>query len=366
MRPEQLEGMSKAALIELHRQLFGNVGDSGRTSKAEYVQRIQASASAEQLAAVNESAVVSAAAASTSGRDAGEQLIEAVRALAGNSINEDRVRAIVAESVKAAVENLALPSARELRIVAPDGTRTVTGASHEKLADLIRVTAAVGRVWLTGPTGSGKTHAAEQVAEAIGAKFFFNGAIDTEYKLSGFVDASGKIVETAFTQAVMLAASGQKALYLFDEVDASLPNATIAFNAALSNNMLDLPGRGMVRIPSTLYIMAAANTWGFGATHDYVGRYKMDAAFRKRFVAFEWPYDEQLEAALAGNKEWTALVQRARRKAQENGLKVVICPRDAIYGARLIAAGFSQHDAVNMTFGAGLTAEQRAALDLGA
>ena len=169
-------------------------------------------------------------------------------------------------------------------------------------------------------------------------------------------------MNTAFTQAITAAAEGNGALYLFDEVDASLPNATIAFNAALSNNMVDLPGRGMVRIPDNFYIMAAANTWGLGATHDYVGRYKMDAAFLKRFVAFEWPYDEKLETELAGDAAWCALVQQARAKAREQGLKIVVCPRDAIYGAKLIAAGFTTAQAVSMTFGAGLTTEQRNAI----
>src|SRR5690606_7558053 len=100
-----------------------------------------------------------------------------------------------------------------------------------------KMVAAGVNVWLAGPAGSGKTTAAEQVAKALKLKFYFNGAIDTEYKLSGFVDAHGRIVSTAFREAYT-----NGGVYLFDEVDASLPSATLAFNAALANGQCDFPG----------------------------------------------------------------------------------------------------------------------------
>jgi hypothetical protein len=85
----------------------------------------------------------------------------------------------------------------------------------------------------------------------------------------------------------------------------------------------------------------------------------MDAAFLNRFVRMAWPYDLALERTLAGNDDWTATVQAARNTATEKGLRVIISPRDSINGAALLAAGFTRNEVIEMTFAAGLTAEQR-------
>ena len=51
---------------------------------------------------------------------------------------------------------------------------------------------------MAGPAGSGKTSLAEALAKALGLPFFFNGAIDSPYKLAGFIDAQGRINRPAF------------------------------------------------------------------------------------------------------------------------------------------------------------------------
>ncbi|MBL7373522.1 hypothetical protein INQ23_29830, partial [Escherichia coli] len=56
-------------------------------------------------------------------------------------------------------------------------------------------------VWIAGPTGSGKTHAAEQAAHALGVEFYFNGALSMTHELLGFVDAAGTYHTTPFRQA---------------------------------------------------------------------------------------------------------------------------------------------------------------------
>ena len=199
----------------------------------------------------------------------------------------------------------------------------------------------------------------EQVARALKLKFYFNGAIDSEYKLSGFVDAQGRIVSTAFREAY--AGGG---LYLFDEVDASLPSAVLAFNAALSNGAADFPGCGKPtpRHPDFACI-AAANTWGHGATTEYVGRARMDAAFLDRFqFCLPWDYDEDLELELASDKEWARGVHRLRAAARRRGLKVVVSSRMVYSGCRLLAANFSREEALHHTLGARLPAQEWAAL----
>jgi len=172
---------------------------------------------------------------------------------------------------------------------------------HMTFGKLVMLASALGNedknVWLAGPAGSGKTTAARKLAAALGydeeSEFDFNGAIDTEYKLSGFVDAKGRVVSTAFRK---IWENG--GVYLFDECDASMPGALLAFNAALANGYAAFPDGTIKRHEKTV-IVAAANTWGFGGDANYVGRAKLDAAFLDRFVTLTWNYDENLEREIA-------------------------------------------------------------------
>jgi cobaltochelatase CobS len=205
------------------------------------------------------------------------------------------------------------------------------GACNARTSDGFRL-----NIWLTGPAGSGKTTAAQRVAEALGIPFYFTGSIDTEYKLMGFIDAQGRIVNTQFRTAYE-----HGGVFLFDEVDSSLPGALLAFNAALANGHAAFPD-GMVARHKDFVCIAAANTWGMGATSEYVGRLKLDAAFLDRFVQIAWTVDEGLELATAGNPAWVQRVQVLRTNAKVKGLKVIISPRASYYGAALLASGMAQ------------------------
>lgn len=172
---------------------------------------------------------------------------------------------------------------------------------HQAFDKLVMLASALNNedknIWLTGPAGSGKTTAARKLTSALNydedSEFEFNGAIDTEYKLSGFVDAKGRVVSTAFRR---IWENG--GVYLFDECDASMPGALLAFNAALANGYAAFPDGTIKRHDKTV-VVAAANTWGFGGDANYVGRAKLDAAFLDRFVTLTWNYDETLERKIA-------------------------------------------------------------------
>lgn len=197
-------------------------------------------------------------------------------------------------------------------------------------------------LWLVGPVGSGKTSAASQIAKDLGLAFYFNGAIDNEYKLRGFMDAQGRVISTPFRQAFE-----KGGVYLFDECDASMPSAVLAFNAALANGACDFPDAQVQRHPDCI-VLAAANTWGGGATHEYVGRLKQDAAFLDRFLQIEWNYDEAMETALCGNQRWATKIQAIRRAAQELGIRHIVSPRASYWGAVLLAANVPEEEVLRL------------------
>lgn len=191
-----------------------------------------------------------------------------------------------------------------------------------------------------------------QAATHLGLPFYFNGAVDTEYKLLGFVDAQGKVVSRPFRQAYE-----HGGVYLFDECDASMPSALLAFNAATSNGTCDFPDANIDRHPDCI-IIAAANTYGAGATAEYVGRMKQDAAFLDRFVQMQWDYDEDMESELSGNPGWARQVQKIRRAIQSMGIRHIVSPRATYSGAAMLRGGFDKDDVLAMTVRKGLSEEQ--------
>jgi cobaltochelatase CobS len=209
---------------------------------------------------------------------------------------------------------------------------------HKQFETILKWVIAGNPVMLIGPAGSGKTTLAEQVAKALDVPFYFNGAITSEYKLSGFIDAQGRIINTPFRKAFETGG-----VYLFDEMDASLPAALLAFNAALANGQYDFPD-GTVRRHEKFYPMAATNTFGKGADRIYVGRNQLDGASLDRFARVDFDYDEKLERALAGNDEWVETVQKVRRAVDKLKLRHIVSPRASIMGSRALSQGLKRKD----------------------
>lgn len=231
---------------------------------------------------------------------------------------------------------------------------------HPMLETLIKCLGArdaAGRrlnVWISGPTGSGKTHGARQAADALGLIWGFHGAMSMAHELVGFVDAGGRYHETIFVKRFR-----DGGLCLLDELDSWSAEATLCLNAALANGEVSLPTGEIVARHADFACIGAGNTWGQGATAEFIGRNRLDAAFLSRFAAkLSWGYDEKLESAICGNPDWAAQVQRARAKAAKQGVKAIIDPRTSMAGAALIAAGFSKSEAADMTYLAGLTDAQ--------
>ena len=220
---------------------------------------------------------------------------------------------------------------------------------HHKEFELILKSCKLGEnVMLVGPAGSGKTTLAAQIAEALDRSFYMSGAVMQKYELTGFINPEGKYISSSFRRAFE-----DGGVFLWDEIDASHPGALVAFNAAVENAQADFPDKIVDRHPDFVCI-AAANTFGRGATREYVGRNQLDAATLDRYAVIELQYDEVLEAELAATDakttEWVKQVQLWREAVTVAGYdtKVIISPRASIKGARLISAGFKKSDVEKM------------------
>lgn len=285
-----------------------------------------------------------------------EQLIAGTLAGIKPGLDESSVKTLIDERI---AEVGVLRHDVTVRTESGEIAAEIKGA-HYRLPVLLKAMQArqangrVPNIMLSGPTGSGKTHAVEQCAKALGLEFWSNGAISQDYQLVGFRDASGTYRTTPLREAF-----GRPAVYLFDEFDSSDNSPMLCIAAVLANSGFHFPDEFVSRHVESR-IICAGNTWGSGATADFCGRNKIDAAIRSRFpVRIAWPYDEKLEIAMSGNPAWAARVQKARALAVSHGLKVIIDPRMTQAGAGLIAQGFTDDEAAEMTYLADLNPDQR-------
>lgn len=216
------------------------------------------------------------------------------------------------------------------------------GVVHKTFAELVEVMALGLTPYMVGAAGGGKSEAARMACKAIGLdpnKLFFGqavGAQTTQSQIMGYYDANGEYVESMAYKACT-----QGGVWFLDEVDAANAGVMTVANGILANKYVGFPCGMVERHPNTRFIVAA-NTFGKGADHIYVGRNQLDAATLDRFVWINWDYDWDLTKHIAQNDEWTTHIERLYICASEMKLRVVIGPRKAIYGAKLLAAGWDR------------------------
>lgn len=239
---------------------------------------------------------------------------------------------------------------REIHVITADGAKHDVGVQHKQFDTLLKIVAARVNAFLVGPAGSGKTRAAEGVAEALGLKFYSMsvGPQSTQAQIFGYTDANGNLVRTSFRNAYE-----NGGIFLMDEIDAGNAAVITAINQATANMACGFPD-GMVKKHADFVFLAAGNTYGRGADRQYVGRTQLDAATLDRFAVIDWDYDEALERAITSNVEWTSRVQELRANAVKNNVRVVISPRASLFGERLIAQGMEQRDVEEMLIWKGI------------
>lgn len=238
----------------------------------------------------------------------------------------------------------------------------IEGAQHYLLNQLIKAVNVRNHrgerknIILKGPAGSGKSTAGVQVSKAHDLPFYYIGQTLMPHQIEGYVrQGDGVYVETAFVKAFR-----DGGVLMLEELDAWSPQAVLVANPPLANGYMMLPNGDMIERHEDCIIIGCANTWGLGATAEYVGRNKLDAAFLDRFAfKFDWGYDDQLERAAAQNDDLVTKVQICRVNAQRAGIKVLISPRASIECADMVRCGFTEQEAFELNFLSSLNPDQR-------
>ena len=188
---------------------------------------------------------------------------------------------------------------------------------------------------LVGPAGTGKTTAAMAFARMMGLDLYAQPVTADAFGVTGFVSATGEIIETEFSRAWK-----NGGVLLWDELSISLPDALAALNSALANGFIALPGIGNVKAHPDFYFVAGDNS-DTGASAMFSARSTLDGATLDRFIRIDWPVDLKLESSLAnGYTRWLDCVRAIRAFIADRDIQHVgATSRAVIQGAQALQAG---------------------------
>lgn len=187
---------------------------------------------------------------------------------------------------------------------------------------------------IVGPAGTGKSTAAEQLSRDLGINFYMANRIQNTFELVGFVNAAGEYVTTQFYEAYT-----KGGIFLFDEVDASSPEALVTINAAIAQGYMAFPGHPTaLPMHKDFKAICAGNTFGTGSTLQYTGRNKLDAATLDRFMIIEWDYDKVLEEKIIKDKDLLALCWALRIACPGIDKSIIISTRGIITLEKMLSA----------------------------
>lgn len=199
---------------------------------------------------------------------------------------------------------------------------------HERFDHVLYYVQSREHVYLYGAPGSGKSTLASQIADYLGWAYGYVALNPqtSEFRLLGFIDASGKYNATEFRRVYE-----HGGIFCIDEMDNANPSLLTTLNGLLENDLAAFPD-GMVKRHENFVLVATGNTTGRGASRQFPDRRKFDAAFAERFVFLQVAYDELMEKRIslsinADSLKAVEWVQAVRRWAEHNAPEMIVSPR---------------------------------------
>ena len=246
--------------------------------------------------------------------------------------------------------------------VANRPTVQIQGVLHNRFTDILHTVGAGVHAYLVGSAGTGKSTIGKQVADSLNVPFASKSVSGQtpESALVGYMAGGGNYVGTEFRRIFE-----HGGVFLLDEVDNGNPNVLNVLNSALANDAMAFAD-GMVSRHPNFVAIATANTYGNGATAEYVGRNPIDKAFLNRFATIDIDIDENVEDAMLNSvglsldvsRLWITAIRKARANVFSAGLRVLVTPRNTLNGAKQIGAGMAPAKAFATQITAGLKPEQ--------
>lgn len=192
--------------------------------------------------------------------------------------------------------------------------------------------ASAGRnILLVGPAGCGKTTIASMVAKAMHLDFSMLSASGgtNESQLLGRCIPNLQTGVASYTPSPFVNAYRYGGVFLLDEIDAAAADLLLCMNSALANGYITTPDGSMVKKHDAFIMIAAANTFGRGATRMYSGRTQLDEATLDRFRigTVEVDYSEEVERALCPDLHLLARLHEIRKRVEIAGIRRIVSTR---------------------------------------
>ena len=154
------------------------------------------------------------------------------------------------------------------------------------------IEAGIKNIWLCGPAGSGKSVMTRNLAKELGLPYLCIscgiGTSSTEFLGYKYPNRES----TRFAEYY-----SKPSIILLDEFTALDPAVAQICNAALANDEIETTTGTVYRDPNCI-IVATSNTYGGGASRQYVANNQLDASTIDRFVGgiIEVNYSEEFES----------------------------------------------------------------------
>lgn len=259
-------------------------------------------------------------------------LEKAIMELIGKDVNT-RVEA-VEKIARTALETVQSSNTyRGVEIKAPQKINRIEGLTHEAFDHVLRLATQRQNILLVGPAGTGKTHLAAQIAEALGLAFAFISASAgmSEAALEGHLLPVGEAGRFDYCPSQFVNMYENGGVFLIDELDSADANLMTIINSALANGHMAVNKRfdsPVAKRHADFVCIAAANTFGHGANRTYAGRQQLDAATLDRFrsgVVFV-DYDARIEEKTVEPSllKWG---RATRAKIESHGLRRIMSTR---------------------------------------